>query len=103
MGRLRTEPRFRKDSVTQGVALGMLLVMAGLAVAGPSGFLAWSENLRLLDQRQKELAQLKIDREELKNRVALLDPNNTDPDLAAELVRKNLNVVKDDEVVMLIK
>lgn len=77
--------------------------MAGLAIAGPSGFLAWGDNLRQLDQRNKELAQLKVDRDELKNRVALLDPNNTDPDLAAELVRKNLNVVKDDEVVMLLK
>lgn len=100
---MRAEPRLRRDGITQGVALGALLVMAGLAIAGPSGFLAWGDNLRQLDQRNKELAQLKVDRDELKNRVALLDPNNTDPDLAAELVRKNLNVVKDDEVVMLLK
>jgi len=89
--------------VTQGVALVALLGMAGLAIAGPSGLLAWSDNLRMLDQRKAELGQLKIERDELKNRVALLDPSNTDPDLAAELVRKNLNVVKDDEVVMLLK
>lgn len=89
--------------MTQGVALVALLGMAGLAIAGPSGLLAWSDNLRMLDQRKAELGQLKIERDELKNRVALLDPSNTDPDLAAELVRKNLNVVKDDEVVMLLK
>ena len=36
----------------------MLLVLGGLAIAGPSGLLAWGENLRLLDQRQAQIAQL---------------------------------------------
>ena len=100
---MRTEPRLKGESVTQGLALGALLLMAGFAIAGPSGLLAWSENLRLQDQRNKELAQIKAEREVLRNWVALLNPNNTDPDLAGELLRKNLNVVHQDEMVMLLK
>lgn len=77
--------------------------MGGLVLAGPSGLLAWSENLRLLEQRQKEVQQLTAQRDELRNRVALLDPRHADPDLAGELLRSNLNVVHPDEMVMLLK
>ncbi|WP_246448336.1 FtsB family cell division protein [Novosphingobium flavum] len=85
------------------MALGALLVMGGWAIAGPSGLLAWSENLRLLEQRQHEVQQLSAERDELRNRVALLDPRHADPDLAGELLRSNLNVVHPDEMVMLLK
>ena len=85
------------------MAFGALVLMAGWSIAGPSGLLAWSENLRLLDQRQKEVQQLTAHRDELKNRVALLDPRHADPDLAGELLRSNLNVVHPDEMVMMLK
>ena len=73
------------------------------AVAGPSGILAWGENARLLEQREHEVVVLKAERDELRNRVDLLDPRHTDPDLAGELLRSNLNVVHPDEMVMLLK
>jgi cell division protein FtsB len=92
-----------RESVTQGVALACLLLLAGIALAGPSGVLAWGENQRLLQQRQQEITRLTIERDELRNRVALLDPRNADSDLAGELLRRNLNVVHPDEMVMLIK
>lgn len=82
------------------VALGALLVMAGLAIAGPSGLFAWSENLRLRDAREARLAKLQIERDTLKNRVELLDPQRADPDLAGELVRRQMGVVHPDEVVV---
>lgn len=96
------EPRIQRERVTQAFALSALLLMAGMAVFGPSGLLAWSENNRLLDQRQKELQQLALERDDLKNRVALLDPRGVDPDIAGELLRKDLNVVHPDEMVMLL-
>ena len=77
-----------------------LLVMAGLAIAGPSGLFAWSENLRLRDAREERLARLQVDRDRLKNRVDLLDRNHADPDLAGELVRSQMGVVHPDEVVI---
>ncbi|PKB25504.1 septum formation initiator [Novosphingobium kunmingense] len=98
----RGKPKLAKEQTTQVVALCCLLTMGGLALAGPSGVLAWSENNRLLKQREHELQVLIAERDELRNRVALLDPNHVDPDIAGELVRRNLNVVHPDEMVMLL-
>lgn len=98
----KPESRIQRERITQAFALSALLLMAGMAVFGPSGLLAWSENNRLLEQRQKELQQLALERDDLKNRVALLDPRGVDPDIAGELLRKDLNVVHPDEMVMLL-
>lgn len=98
----RNNPKLAGRNLSQGIALACLLLMGGLAVAGPSGVLAWSENNRLLAERQKELQQLKVEQLELRNRVALLDPRQVDPDIAGELLRSNLNVVHPDEMVMLL-
>lgn len=103
MRRSRSEPRLAKEGLTQGIALVCLLTLAGFAIAGPSGLIAWSENQRLLEQRRAEIALLKRERDELNNRVGLLDPRHADPDLAGELLRRNLNVAHPDEMVMLIK
>lgn len=92
--------RFQKARITQHAALAVLLVMGGFAVAGPSGLLAWSENLRLLDQRQAQLATLEAEGEALRNRVALLDPEAADADMVGELLRSQLNVVHPNEVVI---
>ena len=76
--------------------------MLAVAVAGPSGLLAWGENRRMLTERQQEIRRLAVERDNLRNRVALLDPRHTDPDLAGELLRKNLNVAHPDEVIMMV-
>ena len=102
MNRANQSPRMASDRLTQGVALLILLGLGAIALVGPSGVLAWSENNRLLAERQTELKALMAERDELKNRVALLDPRHTDPDLAGELLRSNLNVVHPDEMVMLL-
>jgi cell division protein FtsB len=96
------KPKIAKEGLTQGVALVCLLLLGGMVLAGPSGLLAWSENNRLLAERQAELKQLAVQQVELKNRVALLDPRRADPDLAGELLRSNLNVIHPDEMVMLL-
>jgi cell division protein FtsB len=98
----RHEPKFVKHRAVQASALGALLLMAGFVVAGPSGFLAWSENEHLLVQHQKQIEQLTGQRDHLRNRVQLLDPRHADPDLAGELLRSNLNVAHPDEMVMLL-
>ena len=86
----------------QGMALAVLLLMGLYAVAGPSGLIAWGESQRLLEQRRAKLADLKLERERLRNRVELLHPSKADPDLAGELVRSNLNVARPDEMIMLL-
>ena len=80
-----------------------LLVMGGFALAGPSGLIAWSDNQRLLEERRAEIARLLDERDQLSNRVALLDPRHADPDLTGELLRSNLNVAHPDEMVMLLR
>jgi cell division protein FtsB len=98
----RSDPRLRKQALTEGLALVCLLVMAGLAFFGPSGIVAWSENRQLLDARQAQVRAIAAERDQLRNRVALLNPRGMDPDLAGELLRKDLNVVHPDEVVILL-
>jgi cell division protein FtsB len=96
----RSRLKLPRESLTQTLALMALLVMGAVAIAGPSGVLAWTENARLLDQRQKEVAQLSAERDRLQNRVNLLDPRHADPDLVGELLRKDLNVAHPDEMVI---
>lgn len=90
----------KREKFAQVGALAALLLLGGMALAGPSGALAWGENVSLLEQRRQTIASLEEQRDELRNRVKLLDPSKVDADLAGELVRRNLNVVHEDEVVI---
>ena len=83
-------------------ALALIIVgnFAGYAVAGPNGLLAWGGYHRNLQERKAELAQLELEREQLRHRSHLLDPRKADPDMADELVRKDLGLVRPDEVII---
>jgi cell division protein FtsB len=83
-------------------ALAVIVVgtFAGHAIAGPNGVLAWGSYHHALQQRKAELAALERDHAELKHRSQLLDPNKADPDMADELVRKKLGLVRPDEVII---
>lgn len=94
--------RLPREQVRQGVALCVLLMLATLAIAGPTGLLAWNEKASLLKQREAQIARLTHHRDELRNLVDGLDPEAADPDLVGELLRKNLNVVHQDEIVITI-
>ncbi len=89
-----------RRSAAPALALIVVGTFAGHAIAGPNGILAWGGYHRALQQRQTELAQLEQERAELKHRSALLDPNKADPDMADELVRKRLGLVRPDEVIV---
>ncbi|MEM1195092.1 MAG: septum formation initiator family protein [Pseudomonadota bacterium] len=88
------------EPVKRWGALMVLLVLSGLAIAGPWGVLAWRENAATLDQRMAQITALEADIAALENRVELLDPDHVDPDLAGELARRNLGVLHADEVVI---
>jgi cell division protein FtsB len=83
-------------------ALAAIIVgtFAGHAIAGPNGLLAWGGYHRALKERQTELAQLQVEKARLKHHSALLDPRKADPDMADELVRKDLGLVRPDEVIV---
>ncbi|QDP18530.1 FtsB family cell division protein [Sphingomonas xanthus] len=83
-------------------ALALIVVgsFAGHAVAGPNGLFAWRGYSQQLEMRKAELAQLEAERDRLRHRSTLLDPRKADPDLADEMVRKDLGLVRADEVVV---
>lgn len=70
------------------------------AVSGNTGLMAWQgykvERV-VADQRA---AAVRADKTALARQVALLDPAHVDPDYADELVRRNLGVVRPDEVIV---
>ena|SRR5436305_13068367 len=89
-----------RRSAAPALALIVVGTFAGHAIAGPNGILAWGSYHRALLQRKTELAELQQQRAELKHRADLLDPRKADPDMADELVRKNLGLVRPDEVIV---
>jgi cell division protein FtsB len=83
-------------------ALALIVVgtFAGHAIAGPNGILAWGGYHRALQERKVELTQLEQQKAQLRHHSALLDPRKADPDMADELVRKDLGLVRPDEVIV---
>ena len=83
-------------------ALAFIVVgtFAGHAVAGPNGLLAWGGYHRDLEARKVELARLEAERDQLRHRSALLDPRKADPDLAEDMVRDRLGLIRQDEVII---
>jgi cell division protein FtsB len=83
-------------------ALALLVVgnFAGYAIAGSNGLLAWGGYYRDLQERKIELAELQAEKERLQHRSKLLDPDKADPDMADELVRRDLGLVRPDEIVV---
>jgi cell division protein FtsB len=83
-------------------ALALIIVgnFAGYAVAGPNGLLAWGGYHRDLQVRKAELARLEAEKATLGHRSQLLDPRKADPDLADEMVRDKLGLVRPDEVIV---
>ena len=82
------------------VALLVVGTFAGHAIAGPNGLFAWRGYSQQLETRKAELATLEAERNALRHKSALLDPRKADPDLADEMVRKDLGLVRTDEVVV---
>ena len=89
-----------RRSALPALALVIVGTFAGHALAGPNGLLAWSGYHRDLEQRRTELASLEAERNRLRHRSALLNPKKADPDLADEMVRKDLGLVRADEVIL---
>ena len=83
-------------------ALALIVVgnFATYAVAGPNGLLAWGGYARTLHERKVELAGLNAHRAALRHRSALLDPRKADPDLGEEMIRSQLGLIRNDEVIV---
>jgi cell division protein FtsB len=97
------KPKIMTSYLGPGIALLALLGIAAYALLGPTGIIAWTDYRAALNQRSVELAKLEKERDALRNRQRLLARENVDPDLAGELLRRDLNVVAPDEVVVPLK
>jgi cell division protein FtsB len=82
------------------VCTALIAFFAYHAVAGTSGILALGGYKAERARLSAEAAEVAERKAELKHKVALLDPSHVDPDLADELVRRNLGVVRGDELVI---
>ena len=85
-----------------GPALSLLVIgnFAYYAIAGANGLLAWGGYRRERAELSEKLAALNARKAGLAHRAALLDPHKVDPDLADELVRRDLGVARPDELVV---
>ena len=83
-------------------AVGVLIIVnfLGYAIVGQNGLLSWGDYRRAKAERAVTLAQLEEERGRLQHRANLLDPRRADPDLAEELVRRDLGLVRPDEVII---
>ncbi len=73
------------------------------AVLGPNGVMALKDIKAEVAQRNVELAVLQKQRAVIQNHVNLLDSKHgADPDMVDELARKQLNVARPNEVVVIL-
>ncbi len=82
------------------LALIVIGTFGGHAIAGPNGLLAWGGYHKDLQLRQTELVALEAKRDVLRHKSTLLDPQKADPDLGEEMIRKDLGLVRPDEVIL---
>lgn len=88
------------SAATPALAMIVVAFFGGYALFGANGVLAGFEYRQMLEKRQAELALLQKERDEVANRVALLDPKKANPDLVDELVRRELGLAHPDEVII---
>ena len=83
-------------------ALAILIIanFLGNAIVGSNGVMSWGDYRRLKVEKQVELAELNLERARLSHRTELLDPRRADPDLADEMIRRELGLVRPDEVII---
>ena len=100
MGGRKNSLSLIRRAALPALALVVVGTFSGHAVAGPNGLLAWGGYHRDLQARKAELAKLEAEKAQLRHRSALLNPKSADPDLAEEMVRDKLGLVRPDEVIV---
>lgn len=83
------------------IAMGFFIYNA---VLGPNGLMMLKDIHAEVAQKNAEYSVLEKKRAVAQNHVDLLDPKRgADPDMVDELARKQLNVARPDEVVVVLK
>ena len=95
--------RRARHAVAPVLGIGIFGYFAFHAIEGDRGLFAYfrlKDQLVEAEQMQREVAAI---RAELEQRVSLLRPNHTDPDMLDERARQMLNLAQPDEVVIFTK
>jgi cell division protein FtsB len=69
-------------------------------VEGDRGLRAWVRLSQELRQAKEQLASVSAERAELQHRVRHMRPDHVDPDLLESQIRKTLDVLRPDEIVI---
>ncbi len=89
-----------RRAAVPAIAFLIIANFLGYAVVGSNGILSWGDYRRVKNERSVQLAQLEAEKTRLAHRATLLDPRRADPDLAEEMVRTELGLVRPDEVII---
>lgn len=92
-----------KRAALPAIAVLIIANFMGYAIVGDNGIMSWGDYRRLKAERSVELAVLDEERIRLAHRAELLDPAKADPDLADEMIRGQLGLVRPDEVIIAIE
>ncbi|MDT9597629.1 FtsB family cell division protein [Sphingosinicella rhizophila] len=89
-----------KKAALPALAILIIANFVGYAIVGTNGIMSWGDYRRLKEERSIELAHLEAEKARLAHRADLLDPKRADPDLADEMIRSELGLVRPDEVII---
>ena len=96
----RTRSDIIRTAAAPALAVIVIANFAGYALAGPNGLFALGDYRHELGRKSLELQHIAAQRDEIAHRVALLDQRHADPDMADELVRRDLGMARPDEVII---
>ena len=91
---------YLRRAILPAICILLIGYFVSHAINGPTGVIAWKDYKVQRAELQQQAAASAETRAAVERQVKLLDPRKVDPDLADELVRKNLNVVRPDEVIV---
>jgi cell division protein FtsB len=99
---IKSRPSLKSRESLWGVGLAgcALVLIVGWLLFGTTGLFAWGDYSRSLNSRQAELTELRGELASLENRQRLLNPRAADPDLVDEIVRRDLNLLHPDDIVV---
>lgn len=89
-----------RRAIVPSACLLVMSYFAFHAVSGNTGLIAWQGYKVERAVAEARAAQVHADKLALIHQVKLLDPAHVDPDYADELVRRNLGVVRPDEIIV---
>ncbi len=89
-----------RKAALPAACLAVIGYFAFHAVSGNTGVIAWQGYRAQHAAVAAEAARVAAEKAALARQVALLDPHHVDRDMADELVRRDLGVVRSDEVIL---